>query len=241
MQNSESRAIRPFELLEQSFSQTFGPLYVPLLVLASPTLVIGILQGLFPGRTPQNPSSIATILGLINAFVLAPGIAGATILLVYRYLKQSTLDINDAISSTLPKLPQLILGMILYILIVMAGMICLIIPGIFLAIQLGFVLYEIAVEDCNAIEGLKNSWAIVQGRWWSILFSSIVILLIVGVPFLLVNFALGLGAGIVGAMMRSPSLAILLVTILSSILGLIVTPIFNMYFVNLYLRAKETA
>jgi hypothetical protein len=41
--------------------------------------------------------------------------------------------------------------------------------------------------------------------------------------------------------MRSPSLAILLVTILSSILGLIVTPIFNMYFVNLYLRAKETA
>jgi hypothetical protein len=240
MQNSESRAIRPFELLEQSFSQAFGPLYIPLLVISSPSLVIAILQGLFPGKTPSSPSGIASGLGLINTFILGPGIAGASLMLVYRYLKQSTLDLNDAINSTIPKLPQLILGMILYILLVIAGTFCLILPGIFLAFQLMFVLYEIAIEDCSAIDGLKSSWAIVKGRWWSILLSSLVIILIVGIPFLFACFLVGIVAGIIGGITGTAGTAILIATIFSSILGLLVTPLLTIYFVNLYIRAKET-
>jgi len=48
--------------------------------------------------------------------------------------------------------------------IVAIGTLCLIIPGVYLAIRLQFYAAFIIEEDCGVIESLKRSWAITEGE-----------------------------------------------------------------------------
>ena len=118
------------------------------------------------------------------------------------------------------------------VLSVMAGFLGLIIPGIYLAIQLSFVLYAITIEGDSGIDGMKSSWALVKGRWWPVFGSVILPQLFIFIPMV----AVGVIAGVLFGRNATP-----VASILGAVMGLLVTPILSLYFVKVYLRLKAIA
>ncbi len=220
--NPERRQIEPFKLLGDSLTQV-APIYVPLLIIASPALLINIAQRILP------PALISVIL-LIYLFAVTPILGGITTSFIDRYLKQGTIDLSKAVENALGNSVQLIIGMILYSLAVGFGFILLLIPGIYLSVRWGFVLYAIVLNNCSAMDGFKYSSRLVQGRWWPV-FGSMLVLVLLVLP---ISFFLGL---LSAAFSSQPIIA----AIIGGIASVLFTPPFAMYYVKLYLRLQETA
>ena len=78
------REIKPFTLLQEAVSEV-GPIYLPLIILISPTIVLPIVQVLAP--------DLKVVVSLVNAFILTPIFSSAGIYFVYRYIQSETVDI----------------------------------------------------------------------------------------------------------------------------------------------------
>lgn len=59
--------------------------------------------------------------------------------------------------------------------LIVAGFICLIIPGIYVSVAIGFSSTYFVIRNQDAIEAIKASFRIVNGRWWQVLFLFIMI------------------------------------------------------------------
>ncbi len=59
-----------------------------------------------------------------------------------------------------------VLVTLLSFLIIAAGFILLIIPGIYLAVKLMFTTQRFVDDELSPVEAIKASWADTQGRWW---------------------------------------------------------------------------
>jgi uncharacterized membrane protein SpoIIM required for sporulation len=219
--NPSREPIEPFKLLNDSLSQV-APIYVPLLIISSPAIVVNLAQQLVPALAPG--------ISLVYGLLVTPIMTGIAIYFIYRYLKQGTADLSGAVNHALSHSVQLILGMLIYAAAVFAGFICLIVPGIYLSVRLGFVLYAIVSNNCTAIDGLKHSSKLVEGRWWNVFGSMLVVILFL-IPVMIV-------AGIIGAIFSSQPL---IAALLGTIVGIIATPPITLYYVKLYLRLQETA
>jgi hypothetical protein len=217
---SSSREIAPFELLQASISQAM-PIYLPLAILATPSLVVAVLEALVP--------SIKSPLAILNGFVLTPLFSGASIYLAYRYISTQTSDLEGSVTEAVGKLAQLIVGIFLYAIAVFVGLILLIVPGIYVAIRLGFVLYGIMIDDLDAVASLKSSWELVGGRWGSVFVAQLVPAICFIVPVLVISF-------IIGAVLGPKAIAI--ATIFGALVGLAATPFLVTYYTKLYLRLK---
>jgi len=58
--------------------------------------------------------------------------------------------------------------MLLVLLLVFAGVLLFIVPGIFLSIAFAFYLPFILFENTSILESLKESWQLVWGYWWRV-------------------------------------------------------------------------
>ncbi len=214
--------IEPFKLLNDAIGQV-GPVYVPLLIIASVGIVFNIAQSVLP-------VAIAPIVALVYGLIVTPIISGASMAFCYRYLQQGTSDLKGAFDKAIAQSGQLIIGTILYALAVLVGFILLIVPGIYISVRFGFVLYAIISENCSAIDGFKYSSKLVEGRWWPIFGS-----MLVSILFFIPIFIMGIIAGLMFA--QQPLLA----GIAGGIIGAIITPPLVLFYVKIYLRAQETA
>jgi len=220
---SNSGEIEPFKLLQESFSQA-SPLYLSLVVIATPALVISVLNG-------QNPLKPSIPLNLIYLFLVSPLVAGTGIYMVYRYLTTQTVDLAGATSSALTKIGSLVLSFFVTLVIVIVGSFA-IIPGIFAGVKLGFGLYGVIVDDLGPIASIKQSWNLVTGRWWPT-FGSMLLPVILLLPLSLLE---GILASVFGG-----GKAIGLSSIISAAPTLLITPFITIYYVKIYLRLKELA
>ncbi len=85
---------------------------------------------------------------------------------------------------------QYLVGSILYMFAVAIGIILIILPGIYLAVRLQFYSYFIVEhEGMNAIDALKKSMAITEGKFWH-LFGFMLLIILVNI---LGALALGIG------------------------------------------------
>ncbi|MBU5678917.1 MAG: hypothetical protein KQA36_03475 [Candidatus Aenigmarchaeota archaeon] len=96
------------------------------------------------------------ILFLLQIFV-------SSLLIKIAYEKR--VDISKAIKFVFGKYLILLVSTILFGLIVGAGLLLLIIPGIFLLIKLLFYQYAIIIENKGIITSLERSWEITNGNW----------------------------------------------------------------------------
>ncbi len=190
----QSATLNPFSLLQRSF-EVVGPVYGPLLILASPGFIIPIVAELIP--------LFGGILNLAYSLIVAPILAGAAFWLVDQHLKRQAPLLGNSLERALSKAVPLVFGSILLALIVLLGMLLFVLPGIYWGIRLVFTLCAIALEDKGATEGLGYSWNLVKGRWWGVFWAFLAVSLIFGIPLLilfLVGGILGaaLGAAVVG-------------------------------------------
>lgn len=73
---------------------------------------------------------------------------------------------GGAASSALARLLILIVAGFLIFIVVLAGMIALILPGLWLAGCFTMVSAVVALEDAGPVEALRRSFSLVRGRWW---------------------------------------------------------------------------
>ncbi|MFS8841209.1 glycerophosphoryl diester phosphodiesterase membrane domain-containing protein [Synechococcus sp. W55.2] len=187
--------LNPFSLLQRSL-ELVGPIYGPLLILASPGFIIPIVAELIP--------LAGGILNLAYGLIGAPILAGAAFWLVDQHLKQRTPPLGNSLDRAVSRAVPLVFGSILLVLIVSLGMLLFVLPGIYWGVRLAFTLYAIALEDKGATEGLGYSWNLVRGRWWGVFWAFLAVALIFGIAILMISFFVGgilgatLGAAVVG-------------------------------------------
>jgi len=83
----------------------------------------------------------------------------------------------------------LVAGFVVYVLIGL-GTVLLVIPGIYLAVALYFVQFEVVIEERNAIEALRSGWALTKGERLGI-FLLLLIILAIGFASAVPGVALG--------------------------------------------------
>ena len=216
------REIEPFRLLQEAVSEA-GPIYLPMLIMMSPTIVLSAMQ---------YTSDSEIIAGLIGAFIVTPIFSSAVIYFVYRYIQNETIDIPGAFAQTLSQFSNILVGVLLTVISVAIGFIGFILPGIYMGVQLSFVLYAITIEGHSGIDGMNASWRLVKGRWWPVFGSVMIPQLFLILPIVAVRGIAGVPFGEDG----SP-----IVSISEAVIELLVSPILSFYFVKLYLRLKAIA
>jgi len=186
--------LNPFSLLLRSL-ELVGPIYGPLLILASPGFVIPIVAELIP--------LAGGILNLAYGLIGLPILAGAAFWLVDQHLKQRTPPLVNSLDQAVSKAVPLVFGSILLVLIFLVGMMLFVLPGIYWGVRLAFTPCAIVLEDKGTTEGLGYSWSLVKGRWWGAFWALLIFGLTVVVAFLAGIFIFGFTVGVISRVISS--------------------------------------
>lgn len=215
MQNA---TLNPILLLRRSF-ELVGPIYWPLLILASPGFILAIVTELTP--------LLGGILRLAYGIV-APILVGAALWLVDQHLKRQAPLLGNSLNRAVSKAVPLVLGTLLAALLSCLASIFLIIPGIYVGVKLALTPCAIALENQGTTGGLRYSWNLVKGRWWGVFWALLVLGLILG---LILGFAGGL---IVGFVIVVADVGDFGVRMVAAAAATAVVPIFWVYLVLLF-------
>ncbi len=72
--------------------------------------------------------------------------------------------------------PTFLLAIFLYLLAVAAGLLLLILPGIYVAVRYAFFGFVLTIKPVSALEALNTAGALAKGRWWGLFGFFLVIL-----------------------------------------------------------------
>jgi uncharacterized membrane protein len=164
----------------------------------TPTMVVGI--SLVTATYLIIPLYIVSYLLKVNEFLgmmVLLLLLSADFLIIMGYMKavidianENPVSIKDLFFHY-PKLPDFLIGLLFYLILILISSIFLIIPGIYLAIRFSFALFFILQGEGSALESLKRSWLITEGQFFNLLFLYIFLLLMNVAGFFL--FFIGLG------------------------------------------------
>ena len=185
MQNA---TLSPIPLLQRSF-ELVGPIYWPLLILASPGFILAIVTELTP--------LLGGIFSLAYILIGMPILTGAALWLVDQHLKGQAPLLGNSLNRAVSKAVPLVFANILLVLIVLLGMSLLVLPGIYWGVRLAFALCAIVLEDKGVTEGLGYSWSLVKGRWWGAFWALLIFGLTVVVAFLAGNYIFAFTVGVI--------------------------------------------
>jgi hypothetical protein len=230
MQNA---TLSPIPLLQRSF-ELVGPIYWPLLILASPGFIPAIVTELTP--------LFGGILNLAYVLIVAPILGGAALWLVDQHLKGQAPLLGNSLDRAASKAVPLVFANILLVLIVSLGMLLLVLPGIYWGVRLAFALCAIVLEDKGVTEGLGYSWNLVKGRWWGVFWA---LLMVVFMAMIVAPFAgafiFGFTVGVISP--SAETFADRIVEAGSPVAGIAaitaVVPILNVYVVLLFRSLQQ--
>jgi len=169
-----------------------------------PQLVILVIQSIVSNHLMGIDPSAMSGLGLIKTmgplFIMGIGFGAISgilkLLLTFTIIKVLTLKragrdltISEAISESSNHFFAGLGLSILTFLMIAAGFMFLVIPGIILMIYLTFTLYAFIVDNTTFSEAWNRSWELVKGNWWRTLGYFLVLFLII--------FGIGLVFGLV--------------------------------------------
>lgn len=209
-------------LLRQTFATT-GPIYAPLLIINSPSLIFAALN------SGGKLGSAGVAFNIIYWFVALPLLSGAMIFYTYRSLTRNQVTVGEAFHQANKRLLHLILVYIMCSVLAFAGVIALIIPGLYVSYRLIFSLYATVLDNSSALDSLSSSWELTKGRWWLVFRATILILFVVAVPIISISLLI------------DPTGKSLAYQLAGNLLGFLAAPLMNVYLVLLYLRLRESA
>lgn len=166
-------------------------------VLVFGVSLIALLYLTIPFYIVQYVLRVNEVLGtiLLFAFLIL------MLLILLGYMKIG-IDIHDGNRYSLKdllihykKLPDFLIGLLFYLVLVAVSSLFLVIPGIFIAVKFSFGLFFILQGDGPALEALKKSWKITKGQFFNLLLLYL---------FLIIVNVLGFGFAIIGAAFTMP-------------------------------------
>ena len=237
-----TKSINPGRLLKDTF-RTIGSIYIPLLVfgLSDLAVVAAVCLGTLIG------APLITVLTILLRLIFSRWVCSAVIYYTYQYLSGNRISIGSAFRRAISqtrRLILLILGYFLLLLIWISAPYLLIIPGIYLSVRLGFVLHGITVDNLSFTRGIRHSWNLVKGHWWST-FIAMIVVLIVSLIFLTpIYVGILIGATLIPDSANSQVISIFTFTGVSVVfvfIYLVIAPFMTVYYTLLYkfLRANK--
>ena len=148
--------------------------------------VIYAIPAMLSGNSANEfVAMIATLVLWILELVMSMGLIAITL----RIIDKKPVKYSDLFTTTEPLLQYLIVN-ILVALIVMAGLILLVVPGVYLAMRTSLASYYVIEKKMGAIESIKASFAATKGHSWDLF---LLMLALVGINLLgALAFLLGL-------------------------------------------------
>lgn len=229
------------------YSKNFAPLFIPILVSA---LLTGLLGNIIlfnfmnipqiPARaTPQEVWSLLfTYLTGVLPIVFAYGILswiistiayGVCIKCASDLIEKGSASLEHAFNFMVNRLVPLLIGSIISGVLTALGLVAFIIPGLILSVMFFLVVPAIIIENLGAIEGLSRSRNLVSNRW----LKTFGLILIIGIIISIVSFIASLIAAPFGSFRWLPS----------SIISAFVQPIFpiatTVYFYSMLARHQQ--
>jgi hypothetical protein len=237
--------INPQELVIQSWK-----LYIKnfklLIKIIVWVLLFSILLTFTPYLRPLGLAAIPiNILLSLAAFVVSIWISIALALTIKNLYKNEPVDLKAIYRESYSKILSYFWISFLTGILILAGTILFIIPGLIFAVWFSFALYVLIFENIKGFKALKRSKELVKNYFWSVVWRWIApyvfyIVIIIGIIYIPIYF-IGLLMGAPSAGLRTPPP--LWSSLISNIISVIAIPIFTSIGVILYhdlKREKET-
>jgi membrane-anchored glycerophosphoryl diester phosphodiesterase (GDPDase) len=244
-----TQSINPGRLLKDTF-RTIGSIYIPLLVFGLSELAVlaAICLGTLIGALIGAP--LITVLTILLRLIFSRWVCSAVIYYTYQYLSGNRISIGSAFRRAISQTRRLILLILGYFLLLLISisapylLIILIIPGIYLSVRLGFVLHGITVDNLSFTRGIRHSWNLVKGHWWSTFIAMIVVLIVSLIFLTLIVVGILIGAALIPDSANSQVISIFTFTGVSVVfvsIYLVIAPFMTVYYTLLYkfLRANK--
>ncbi|MCX6740740.1 MAG: hypothetical protein NTZ49_05965 [Candidatus Parcubacteria bacterium] len=228
------------------FKNNYQQFVNPLLILAGSYLVFMLVLGVMPYAETYGIPMLLVILGFL-LFALAYIFISLWITIVIikiianLYLSQPV-EMRKIYEESFSKVPSYLWANILNFLVVFAGLILFVIPGIIFSIWFTFAPYVniLADTDNKGVASLKSSYYLTKGRWLDVFIRLFVCGLVVGLASLALVLILVIPYGIITFMVGENLILSIVYNILMSILSLILTPLSLAFVVILYYSLVET-
>lgn len=232
MSSKESNKVSISKILDQTFSLFFKQfiwIFIIGLIFVSLPSLMGSWETIKdPLQTTKTPE-VKILVGIVS-WLLGILLAGVAIIICRDWRDKGKISWTRAFGETLRRYHILLLGSILIGLAVILGFMCLIIPGIILALTVCCFLPVMCIEKCSISTCWHRCFELVKGHRWHILLlysvSYIIIWIITVVPMTLLFFV--------------PSQSILqTMAIIASLASAIVWPLLHMVSTFLYFELRE--
>jgi len=161
---------------------TIARIQLPFIILLN--LVGWLIQSSLPPESPEIRNAGALLM-LLN-LTLLPIYWGATILFLQSVIDNRPLGALAAVQSGLKYWRRLLLTYLLMALAVAAGLLLLIVPGIYAGVRLAFADYICVLENRKVSESLRQSWQNTNDYFWLLLKGMLIIfagLFLLELPF----------------------------------------------------------
>ncbi len=142
-------------------------------------IISGILGALSKG------SGFSVIISNLLSFLFNIIIGMGIIRAVLKMTRDEKPSFGDFAVGDMETFLNYIVGTVLYGIMVVVGIVLLVIPGFIIALRFKFYSYLIIERKMNALDALKESWAITKGSTWNLFFLSVVSVLLVAAGIIL--------------------------------------------------------
>lgn len=149
----------------ESFKNNLGFFIPAVLIMWLAVLIPNGLQSLNVYMSSAVAAAIWSGTFGILGFLVSIFVSIAAVNIGLKFCDGETPDFPDLVNSY-DKFVDVLVGSILYGLLVMAGFILLIIPGIYWAVRYQFYLYLIIDQDMGPVDAIKRSGQLARGAWW---------------------------------------------------------------------------
>jgi len=146
--------------------RSFGVLFGLGLGVFLPLSMLQDLYGPTPGHVP-GPSELLGFLAVLAPFSLAgPLLSCALTQVLAQDLRERPTGVGEAFRAVRERGPAVLGTAIVSMLILTAGFLLLVIPGIYLSFTFMVVYQVVTLEGKSGIGALQRSWELMRGSWW---------------------------------------------------------------------------
>lgn len=209
-------------------------LFLPTLILS----LLGVLGSVLSFYVPGT--SLATNLIILAVFAASIIFSIWTSIALAHELKnllenKAALGWKVIFASSSHLIWPMIYTSILVGIIVLAGAILLIIPGIIFAVWYAFAVYAVIFDGQKGMSALKNSKNLVVGRWWDVAWRIVAPALLFGIATVILQYLI---LTPFNYMLTDDFILAVASALISTIISIIITPLAAASIVILYLSAK---
>ncbi|MFO8040196.1 MAG: hypothetical protein R6U67_12190 [Sodalinema sp.] len=229
-----------FDMGWKIFKDNFSSFLTLALVIDLPLAIIQIFVPVSDNPEEMaNPSNSLALGFAVLLIVLSIVSILSALIMTESSVLNRPIEVASAIQQGFSRLIPSLLVVIVSTILVAVGFILLIVPGIYIANLLYFVLYAVALRG-QGLDALSYSRDLVKGQWWKIFGRSVLISFGFGVVTFVVMAVFGFAGLVVSQIPFAAELVSVVGSVISGLLAYLFVAITTIFFLNVdYVRHQN--